>query len=726
MPFVSKVSLLVGLLGIALCPLSCVQAEEAAIVPGPLTMDDVPAPLAPQPPLDEAEHDKKEALILFAAGRAMELSDEFAPALRNYERALRLDPTSAEIVREIIPLAMRLDRESEAVRYALLKIAGVPALDPLLFRQLGAVQVQKEDWHSALQLFERAAAIQPAVEDADDVLLRLELGRLYHLEEKYEQAADCFAAVVAALSHPEKYKLDEKTVKALLEEAADLYQVAGDAFVRAGRLEEAKAAFEKANGYLPDKAMLHFELARVHAQGGKLSEALAALESAFAEKLSGKGIGPYKLFAEILAKTGKTSDVIPRLEKLKAADGENLALGYFLAAKYADAGLLDKAAALYAALLVKSPTYTGYRGLAEIHAKTKNYAGLLAVLGESQDKAGMLESLGPEASKIAQDAELMRHLIETAKKRSSASPEKISRGENLALGILAADAKQWDASDEFFTQAVRADPNLSGEVYLAWGVGLLLAERSGEAAQVFQRALDHGQSAEEGANYYFYLAGALTLENRIDEALAAAHKAAELKPSAIAFLARPAWVLTFGKRYEEAFQAYRELFKKHENDFSSDEFREGLKDVRLAFSNVCALVGRMEDAEEQLQLALDEYPEDAGALNDLGFFWADQNRHLRRACRLIRKALEAEPENAAFRDSLGWALFRQQKYAEAAVELKKAADKIADGTVLDHLGDAYQKLGQTEKANDNWRRAAESFRKEKEEEKAEAVLKKIN
>jgi tetratricopeptide (TPR) repeat protein len=145
----------------------------------------------------------------------------------------------------------------------------------------------------------------------------------------------------------------------------------------------------------------------------------------------------------------------------------------------------------------------------------------------------------------------------------------------------------------------------------------------------------------------------------------------------------------------------------------------------LAFSNVCVLMGRTADAEEQLELVLDEFPEDAGALNDLGYLWVDRNEHLGRACRMIRIAVESDPENMAYRDSLGWALFRQQKYAEALAEMQKSTEKIPDGTVLDHLGEVYNKLGEKQKAQEAWRRAAESFRKKKEDEKAKSVEKKM-
>ncbi len=57
--------------------------------------------------------------------------------------------------------------------------------------------------------------------------------------------------------------------------------------------------------------------------------------------------------------------------------------------------------------------------------------------------------------------------------------------------------------------------------------------------------------------------------------------------------------------------------------------------------------------------------------------------------------------------------------------MQAASEKNADGTVLDHLGDACQKLGKAEDARNAWRRAVESFRKQKEEEKAAAVETKL-
>ena len=142
-------------------------------------------------------------------------------------------------------------------------------------------------------------------------------------------------------------------------------------------------------------------------------------------------------------------------------------------------------------------------------------------------------------------------------------------------------------------------------------------------------------------------------------------------------------------------------------------------------SAVCVNLGRMEEAEERLEEVLDDFPDDVEAHNDLGYLWADENKHLSRALNMISLAVAAEPDNRAFRDSLGWIYYRLGRYGKAAAELEKALDeKEPDGTVLDHLGEAYIKAGRTDKARDAWRRAIAAYKKDKEPEKAAKIERK--
>lgn len=720
--------------------------------PGPLIVDDAPQPLAPQPQT-EAQRDHLEALAQFAAGTMHERREEYADALRCYQRAFRSDPKSATIVRAIIPVAVRLQRYSEAIRYAL-KAAQLEDADPVLLRRLGAYLTEEGDWARALTLYEKALAARgKGTETASDILLRMEMARLYCLTDKHKQAAECFARALYAIDHPDQFALDQQLVKALLAEPAVTYRLMGECFLAADRPQEALTVFNKAEQIAPQPALQQYNLARVYAKTGKPAEALSALEACFAGQFAEDGAAPYETLADVLGTLGRKAELVDRLQKLHEAQPGNAALGGYLAAQYQAAGKLDRAEALYLQLLRGKPTRSVYRGLAEVVRQTKQFDSLLTVLGEALEKASVLDVLGVEGQAISGDAECVRRVVEAARNRLKSDAERFGYGKRLAVALLALEAKQYETAGEFFNLALAvkdslpdrqdkppaepkadsgaavrdgASPSRTAEVLMVWGLGLVMGDRGAEAAGVFQRAIDEKVVPEDNPAFHFYLAGALAMAGRHDEALAAARAAVKKSRGSARFCARPAWVLYLAKRHAEAEKAYRQLIEQFDADRTLAETREVLREARLALSNLAVIRNDMRQAEDWLEQVLDEFPDDEGALNDLGYLWADQNKHLERAERMIRKALETDPDNNAYRDSLGWALFRLGQHAQAAVELEKAvADTKPDPTVLDHLGDVYSKLNQRDKALAAWRKAVEAFRREKETEKAAAVERKL-
>jgi tetratricopeptide (TPR) repeat protein len=115
---------------------------------------------------------------------------------------------------------------------------------------------------------------------------------------------------------------------------------------------------------------------------------------------------------------------------------------------------------------------------------------------------------------------------------------------------------------------------------------------------------------------------------------------------------------------------------------------------------------RYADAETQFKKVLAGDPQYASALNYLGYMLADQNMELEQALSYIQRAVDLDPANGAYLDSLGWAYFRLGKYDLAEENLVKASQKInTDPTVHDHLGDLYQKTGRLKLAAANWERA---------------------
>jgi tetratricopeptide (TPR) repeat protein len=87
---------------------------------------------------------------------------------------------------------------------------------------------------------------------------------------------------------------------------------------------------------------------------------------------------------------------------------------------------------------------------------------------------------------------------------------------------------------------------------------------------------------------------------------------------------------------------------------------------------------------------LESDPGDAAAANYLGYMWADRGENLDRALDLINRAVEADPENVAYLDSLGWVHFRRGDLDEAERWLRRAIElggDVGDGTILCHLGE---------------------------------------
>ena len=93
--------------------------------------------------------------------------------------------------------------------------------------------------------------------------------------------------------------------------------------------------------------------------------------------------------------------------------------------------------------------------------------------------------------------------------------------------------------------------------------------------------------------------------------------------------------------------------------------------------------------------------------NDLGYLYADQGKNLEKARSMIQKAVDAEPENGAYLDSLGWVLFKLGEFEEATRWLIKASKTRSgeDSTIWDHLGDCQHGMKDIANARESWTKA---------------------
>jgi tetratricopeptide (TPR) repeat protein len=137
------------------------------------------------------------------------------------------------------------------------------------------------------------------------------------------------------------------------------------------------------------------------------------------------------------------------------------------------------------------------------------------------------------------------------------------------------------------------------------------------------------------------------------------------------------------------------------------ELKPGWYEARFQLATILEKLNDMAEAEKEFRRLLADKPDDASALNYLGYSLADRGLNLAEAERLIREAVRLAPANAAYLDSLGWVLYKQGRSTEAVAELgSAAAGDPEDSTVWDHLGDAWSAAGVLDSAWLSWQRAA--------------------
>jgi Tfp pilus assembly protein PilF len=105
-----------------------------------------------------------------------------------------------------------------------------------------------------------------------------------------------------------------------------------------------------------------------------------------------------------------------------------------------------------------------------------------------------------------------------------------------------------------------------------------------------------------------------------------------------------------------------------------------------------------------LQRVLALMPDHTGANNDLGYFWVNAGIHVDQAATMIGKAIENEPNNPAFLDSVGWLNYKQGKFKDAAKWLEKAVALPGgrEAEVMQHLGDSLFRDGRKPEAMEWW------------------------
>jgi tetratricopeptide (TPR) repeat protein len=179
-----------------------------------------------------------------------------------------------------------------------------------------------------------------------------------------------------------------------------------------------------------------------------------------------------------------------------------------------------------------------------------------------------------------------------------------------------------------------------------------------------------------------------------------------------------------GRRYADAEQAARK----------AESFASEPHDNETAWLLLGAVYERQKQfdkAEIEFKKVLDVNPKNAQVLNYYGYMLADRGVRLEEAQDLVQRAVDLEPFNGAYLDSLGWVYYKQNKLDEAEITLRKAVEhEPHDPTIREHLGDTYAKQGRMDQAAIEWEKSLNEWHRslpaDLESDKVAEVEKKLN
>lgn len=278
----------------------------------------------------------------------------------------------------------------------------------------------------------------------------------------------------------------------------------------------------------------------------------------------------------------------------------------------------------------------------------------------------------------------------------------------LEVGKLHYRAGNAEDSLEAFAVVKELDPSLIG-IYPYMVACYEMLGRLDEAIAEADNFLSRSPNA-----WNMHLALSRVYRKKEDETLAAKHlqTAIDILGGSISLGSRrPDEYLVLGRLLLNQKDETRALAVVN-GGLSFCEDAEIRKELYYLLSNIAYELSQLDKVELALKRVLDIDDNMHEANNFLGYLYVERGVNLDEAVVLIQKALDVQPENGAYLDSLGWAYYMMATLDDngemmrlALDNLHKAAGLMDDPEIQEHIGDLYYSLGKWEEAGEEWEKA---------------------
>jgi tetratricopeptide (TPR) repeat protein len=602
-----------------------------------------------RPPVSKAA----EAYAQFLLAHHLEEREDENGAIAAYKRAMELDPLAADIPAELAALYLRQSKVQEAMAAAeqALKVGptnreanrvlGIVYAALSEGGRTGGVRSAAGDKASADNLAKAIQHLEAALERPiaqGDPNVRATLARVYVTSGQYEKAIP----VLTDLVSQEPGWQDGPTMLA-------------EAFAGAGRNADAITWFEE---HAADDPRLLPSLGDFYERERRWSDAVAVYERALQRtRLSSEMKARY---ASALLNAGgrqnltKARDVLTEVTTSRVPEGLGQRALYLLS--QAQRRLGDPAAAEASARKV----------IAQNGASPWGYYALAEALEERRQHQAVVDALAPVVAKAPGPSFDIGLLL----------PH---------LGFAYQELGQHDKAIATFEQARRLapkDPSVAGYLVEA----NIAAKKYAAAVEVARAAAaDH----PDDLRLLRLEARALRFAGKPEQGISLLEEAVKKhadEPTAYVALAQ---VYADADRGAQAVKLLQEAQAKFPSDTAVTFELGAAFDKQKKFA----------ESEAAFRQLLARDPENAAALNYLGYMLAERGERLDESVTFVKKALQLEPENGSFLDSLGWAYFKADKLDLAEDSLRRAADQLQTNSVIqDHYGEVLLKLGRLDEA----------------------------
>jgi len=603
----------------------------------------------------------------FSLARMHELREEYREAISEFEQAVELDPKSPSLRVEFAETLWKAGQTRRAVETCQL----ASELDPessaphfLLGRIYTTFRIGDQDTSRdrAIEEFQRTVELDP-----EHFAALYDLGRLLLNRENYRE-----------------------TVRVM------------DRFID-----------------LRPWIVQGYELkAKAHDQLGEVEEAIAALEESLLYDRT--YVENVKFLGELYERTGQ----LERAQQLYSRALTNVTdpdMQYRLALLFMDQERHGEASSLLREL---SQKYPGNRQIRMAFGRAlrdhKRYAEAAEIFEEAlqsdPDNYGINYQLAEIENLLGKRQESIDRFLRL---RESGSSEDQINSIDTNLALIYQRARRFEEAIEIFSRIREESPeDVFASLRLVYALkdAGQISEALELSQQLFEQSAERSYQEEPGKTYLVIArAQVLSAADQLKESTKLLNEGIRNHPDPQEFYLASSQLFVDHQKYREAETTIREALTQY----------PGNERMQFQLGAIFEQQKEWEEVESVFEGILENHPEHSGVLNYLGYMLADRGIRLFEALDYIIKAVEIEPHNGAYLDSLGWVYFKLGQYDQAEVNLLNASRLVdSDATIFAHLGDLYNALSQYEKAQDYYEQSIR-FAEEDELEKVQKKLSEV-